>query len=116
MSITTVSQVTQQQLTSTAPSRGATVARHALVGGAIGAVAAAGLSFTALPFIGALSAPLAAAIGGAAGLVVGGIVGLFRSRGADQARNAAAVVQVPPPPSTSTSSLPPAPPVPPTAR
>lgn len=75
----------------------ATIAKSALIGGALGAAGAAALSFTALPFIGALSAPFAAAIGGAAGLVVGGIVGFIRSRSAaPDAKHGAALI--PPPP------------------
>jgi NAD/NADP transhydrogenase beta subunit len=113
MSVATISTV-QQQLSSTSKpeSRGATVIRHAAIGGVIGAAAAAGLSFTALPFIGALSAPIAAAIGGAAGLLIGGLVGFLRSRGSgDVPRSAASAVQVPPPPAGSGSgSTPPLPP------
>ncbi len=96
MSVTTTSIVRQQVAHTTTPNRGATVAKHAIIGGALGAAAGAALSFTALPFIGALSAPIAAAIGGAAGLVIGGLVGFFKSRtSSDQAR--AGVGQVAPP-------------------
>lgn len=69
------------QVPTATPNRAASVAKHALVGGAIGAVGGAALTFTALPFVGTLGAPIAAAIGGAAGLLIGGAIGLFRSRG-----------------------------------
>lgn len=96
MSVTTVSTIQQGVSQSSSPSRFSTVAKHAVIGGAVGAAAGAALSFTALPFIGALSAPLAAAVGGVAGLVIGGIVGIFRSReSSDQAR--AGVGQIAPP-------------------
>lgn len=91
--------------------RVATIAKHAVIGGAIGAAGAAALSFTALPFIGALSAPIAAAIGGAAGLVIGGVVGFLRSRGAvDGVKGGAAHLpqMAPPAPSVGTGGLPPA--------
>lgn len=92
-------------------SRAGTIVRHAAIGGVIGAVGGAALSLTALPFIGALSAPLAAAIGGAAGLVIGGIVGIFRSRN-DGPRVGAGIIQAAPPaPGTSRGGLPPAPPL-----
>jgi hypothetical protein len=77
--------------------------KWAAVGGVAGAALGAGLSFTALPFIGALSAPIAAAIGGAAGIVVGAVAGLIRSR--VLASHQATV---------GAGQLPPAPPVPPT--
>lgn len=109
MSITTVTSI-KQGVTPT--SRASTIARHAIIGGALGAAAGAALSFTALPFIGVFSAPIAAAIGGAAGLVIGGIVGFVRSRGAsDGAHVGAGTLQTPPPPPTP-STLPPAPPLP----
>lgn len=110
MSVTTVSTVQQRINQTSTPSRGATIAKHALVGGALGAATGAALSFTALPFIGALSAPIAAAIGGAAGLVIGGLIGFFRTRSSsDQAK--AGVGQVaPPPPGTGSGANPPLPP------
>lgn len=95
-------------------SRFGTIAKHAAIGGAIGAVAGAALSLTALPFIGVLSAPLAAAIGGAAGIIVGGLIGFFKSRGgSDGARIGAATIQTAPPaPGTrSGGGLPTAPPL-----
>ena len=94
MSVAAVSTtVQQQQQQLAAPSTGAqpgsragTIIKSAAIGGVVGAAALAGLSFTALPFIGALSAPIAAAIGGVAGLAIGGIVGWLRSRsGGDDA-------------------------------
>lgn len=104
----------QQTPSTGGSSRLATVAKHAVIGGAVGAAGAAALSFTALPFIGPLSAPLAAAIGGAAGLVIGGIVGFIRSRGASEgAKGGAAQLpqMAPPAPPVGTGGLPPALPV-----
>jgi hypothetical protein len=102
----------QQHVSQVGPSnpRLATVAKHAAIGGVIGAALGAGLSLTALPFIGALSAPLAAAIGGAAGLVVGGIIGLLRSRNTGAQVGAGLVRIPPPPPGAGGTGLPPAPP------
>ncbi len=111
MSVANVSTIQQRVSQTSSPSRFSTVAKHAVIGGALGAAAGAALSFTALPFIGALSAPLAAAIGGVAGLVIGGIVGIFRSRpsGPEQAR--AGVGQVAPPaPGTGSGPSPQLPP------
>lgn len=90
----------------------ATVAKHAAIGGAVGAVAAAGLSFIGpIPIIGGMFAPIAAALGGVAGLVIGGIVGLLRSRSSkDDAKVGAGVVQAPPPPTSGVGSMPPPPP------
>lgn len=109
VSIASISQVHQSSASS---SRVATVAKHAVIGGAVGAAVAAGLSFTALPFIGALSAPLAAAIGGAAGIVVGGLIGLLRTRGShDGAKVGAATIQsAPPAPTRGAGATPPPPP------
>lgn len=101
----------QQTPSSGGSTRVATIARHALVGGAIGAAGAAALSLTTLPFIGAFTAPMAAAIGGAAGIVVGGLVGFFRSRGAAEgAKGGAAQLphMAPPAPPVGTGGLPPA--------
>lgn len=112
MSVNTVSTSIQQRVSQVGQptSRFGVVARHAAIGGVIGAALGAGLSFTALPFIGALSAPLAAAIGGAAGIVVGGIVGLLRSRNSGPTVGAG-LLQVPPPPPNTRGVLPPAPPL-----
>lgn len=110
MSIAQISNV-QHSLTLKAPeSTLSRTVKHAAVGGVIGAALGAGLSFTALPFIGALSAPLAAAIGGAAGIVVGSIVGLLRSRGQSVSQGVVGAGQLPsapPLPGTSGSGLPP---------
>jgi len=104
MSVTTVSTIHQSVAQTGSHARTSTIAKHALIGGAIGAAAGAGLSFTALPFIGALSAPIAAAIGGVAGLVIGGIVGFLRSRSSDEgARVGAGTLQKAPPLPTSGS-------------
>ena len=113
MSITTVS--TRQNPVAPplpASSRAATIGTHAIVGAALGAALGAGLSLTALPFIGVLSAPIAAAIGGAAGLVVGGLVGFVRSRSSgDGVRVGAGIIQAAPPlPTTGRGSNPPLPP------
>ena len=112
MSVSTINTSIQQRVAQVGgPSnRLGTVAKHAAIGGVIGAALGAGLSFTALPFIGALSAPLAAAIGGAAGIVVGGIVGLLRTRN-QGAHVGAGLVRVPPPPPNTGGVLPPAPPI-----
>lgn len=113
MSHITVTPVVGQLSTSrTESSTLSRVVRHAAIGGAVGAVAGGALSFTALPFIGALAAPIAAAIGGAAGVIVGGIVGFLRGRsGSGDARNGAGTVQVPPPPpTTGRGQMPPPPP------
>ncbi|MCB0880070.1 MAG: hypothetical protein KDC46_13950 [Thermoleophilia bacterium] len=118
MSVAAVSTTVQQQQLA-APSTGAqpgsragTIIKSAAIGGVVGAAALAGLSFTALPFIGALSAPIAAAIGGVAGLAIGGIVGWLRSRsGGDDAKVSAVAVgqaATPPAPGTSGAGLPPA--------
>jgi hypothetical protein len=113
MSISTATAIStvQHPVAQRGSDRTATIVRHAAIGGIAGAAIGAGLSFTALPFIGALSAPIAAAIGGAAGLLVGGLVGFLRSRGGTQdAKSAASGVsqQVPPPPGSTSSGLPPA--------
>ena len=112
MSVSAVATTVQQQVhTATAPSRTSSIVKHAAIGGVVGAAAAAGLSLTALPFIGALSAPIAAAIGGVAGLAIGGILGFLRSRsGGDDAKVAGVAVgqQAPPSPGTSSDGLPPA--------
>jgi hypothetical protein len=89
-----------------------TVVKSAAVGGVLGAALGAGLSFTALPFIGALSAPIGAAIGGAAGIVLGSIVGILRSHAGPQgAHGGAATIQAAPPAPVggtgATPSLPP---------
>jgi hypothetical protein len=112
MSVATIGTVQQLSRPSKPESRGATVVRHAAIGGVIGAAAAAGLSFTALPLIGGLWAPVAAAIGGAAGLLIGGLVGFVRSRSSgDAPRVAASAVQIPPPPSgAGAAGTPPLPP------
>lgn len=110
MSVTTVSTIQQRVSQTSTPSRFATVARHAVFGGAIGAAGGAALSFTALPFIGALSAPLAAAVGGVAGLMIGCIVGIFKSRSSsDQARLGVGQI-APPPPGTGSGPNPRVPP------
>ena len=88
-----------------------TMLRNAAVFGAIGAVAGAALSFTALPFVGALTAPIAAAIGGAAGVAFGIVKGIFQHR----RENDSPVGQLPLPPSTPPGSLIP-PPLPPGVR
>lgn len=98
---------------STQPSRASTIAKHAVIGGAIGAAVGGvvGLLGLPIPFIGAIGAPIAAAIGGAAGLAIGGLVGFLRSRSSvtDTKVVGTAVGQaVPPPPGTSGTSLPPA--------
>lgn len=96
------------------PSRASNVIKHAAVGAVAGAALGAGLSFTALPFIGLLQAPIAAAIGGVAGLVVGGIVGALRGGGGrrDTIVGSTMVNQVAPPaPGTGGGELPPRPPV-----
>jgi hypothetical protein len=110
MSVAAVSTV-QQSVSTSSPSRARTIAKHAAIGGVVGAALGAGLSFTALPFIGALSAPIAAAIGGAAGIVVGGLVGFLRSRSSHHEAAAAGIAvgqSAPPPPGTSGTGLPPA--------
>lgn len=91
-------------------SRFGAIARHAAIGGAVGAVAAAGLSFVGpVPIIGGMFAPMAAAIGGVAGLVVGGLIGLLRHTGgpAHFARVGAATIQAPPPVPPTGLQLPP---------
>jgi hypothetical protein len=101
----------QLSIAQTAPSRTSKIVRHAAIGGVVGAALGAGLSFTALPRIGGLVAPKAAAIMGAAGILVGGLVGFLRTRGgSDDAKVAGTSVgqQVPPPPGTAGSGLPPA--------
>lgn len=110
MSVTTVSTIQQARVVTQAPSRTQSIVRHAALGGVLGAALGAGLSFTALPFIGALTAPIAAAVGGAAGIVVGGLVGLLRSRsGSDHARSGA-IQLPPPPPGSGPAGAPPLPP------
>lgn len=49
----------------------------------VGAVAASALSLTALPVIGGMFLPFAIALGGAAGLVAGGIKHAISGRGSD---------------------------------
>jgi NAD/NADP transhydrogenase beta subunit len=102
----------QQSASTASPQRSDTIIRHAAIGGVVGAAAAAGLSFTALPFIGGVGAPIAAAIGGAVGIVVGGIIGLLRSGGSSEDARAAGVSVArqlpPPPPGTTGTGLPPA--------
>ncbi|MCW2926916.1 MAG: hypothetical protein JWM86_884 [Thermoleophilia bacterium] len=112
VSISNIRQTVSQQSGPTSTSRFATVAKHAVIGGALGAAAGAALSFTALPFIGAFSAPIAAAIGGAAGLVLGGLIGLLRTRGSsDGAHVGARMIQSPPPaPRNGAGNTPPPPP------
>lgn len=105
--ITTVSPSVQQA--TTPQSRIGSIARHAAIGGIAGAAAGAGLSLTALPFVGAMTAPLAAAVGGAAGIVVGGLVGFLRSRAASDGARVGAL-QLPPLPTTPTGQAPPPPP------
>ncbi|MCW2923041.1 MAG: hypothetical protein JWM98_445 [Thermoleophilia bacterium] len=117
MSITTVTGISQVRTSSTtppgSPSRFGTIAKTAAIGGVIGAVAAAGLSFIGpIPIIGGMFAPIAAAIGGAAGLVVGGLIGLLRSRGSSApsgAKVGASTIQAPPPVPTGTQLPPPLP-------
>jgi hypothetical protein len=105
-----VSTIQQRVTVEQQPTRAATVARHAVIGGAIGAAAGAALSFTALPIVGVLSAPLAAAIGGAAGIVVGGIVGIFRSRSSAEQSQVGAAQVAPPAPGTGSGPSPQLPP------
>ena len=103
MSITTVTTVSS-------PSRFDRVSNYSALGGLIGAGVGAGLSLTTLPFVGALTAPIAAAIGGAAGLVIGTVVGLLRTRSeaAHQTTAGAGQLGTPPPaPSHSGGQLPP---------
>ncbi|MCW2956105.1 MAG: hypothetical protein JWO69_974 [Thermoleophilia bacterium] len=103
--MSSIAQISTPQHTLTYKAPESTMSRtvkHAAIGGVIGAALGAGLSFTALPFIGALSAPLAAAIGGAAGIVVGAIVGLVRSR-TSVTQAAGGVGQLPLPPAKGTS-------------
>ncbi|MCW2949995.1 MAG: hypothetical protein JWN41_1008 [Thermoleophilia bacterium] len=104
MSITTITNVST-------PSRFDRVSNYAALGGLVGAAAGAGLSFTALPFIGALTAPVGAAIGGAAGLLVGTVIGLFRTRSSaamtQVVTGAGSLGSAPPLPNTSSSALPP---------
>ncbi|MCW2972345.1 MAG: hypothetical protein JWN72_618 [Thermoleophilia bacterium] len=103
MSITTVTTVST-------PSRFDRVSNYSALGGLIGAGVGAGLSLTALPFVGALTAPVAAAIGGAAGLVIGTVVGLFRTRNHSVAINqttAGAGQLGTPPPAPARTQLPP---------
>lgn len=114
MSVTTVTTASNfHQVPTTIPGSGSrfgTIARHAVIGGAIGAVAGAGLSFIGpVPIIGGMFAPIAAAIGGAAGIVVGGIIGLLRSQGnsAEGVRVGTATIQAAPPIPSRTSQLPP---------
>lgn len=107
MSITTITTVST-------PSRFDRVSNYSALGGLLGAAVGAGLSLTALPFVGALTAPIAAAIGGAAGLIIGTAVGLFRTRhsaGITQAASGSGQLGTPPPvPNTAAGMLPPAPP------
>lgn len=109
MSITNVSTTINQQVSTR--SRFDRVSNSAVAGGLIGAAIGAGLSFTALPFVGALTAPIAAAIGGAAGLVAGTIVGLVRTRSTSvqQAVAGSGSLGTPPPPPRSGTLPPPLP-------
>lgn len=110
MSVTTFSTIQQAHVVTQAPSRAQSVVRHAATGGVIGAALGAGLSLTALPFIGALAAPIAAAVGGAAGILVGGFVGLLRSRSAGDHGRAGAMQLPPPPAGSGPAGAPPLPP------
>lgn len=56
------------------------VLRNAALFGGIGAAAGFGLSFLSLPVIGQLSAPIAAIIGGALGVVTGAVKGMLDNR------------------------------------
>jgi hypothetical protein len=56
------------------------VVKNAAIFGAVGAAAGFGISFLTLPVIGQVSAPLAAAIGGVAGLAIGAIKGVLDNR------------------------------------
>ncbi|MBC7462420.1 MAG: hypothetical protein H7287_13770 [Thermoleophilia bacterium] len=103
MSITTVTTIST-------PSRFDRVSNYSALGGLIGAGVGAGLSLTALPFVGALTAPIAAAIGGAAGLVIGTVIGLFRTRSEAVHQSTAGAGQLgtpPPAPSNTGGQLPP---------
>jgi hypothetical protein len=112
MSATTVSTIQQRVSQVSHPaSRGGVILKHAAIGGVIGAALGAGLSFTALPFIGALSAPLAAAVGGVAGLLVGGLIGLLKTRNSGAHVGAGLITIPPPPPGAGSGGLPPAPPL-----
>jgi hypothetical protein len=75
-----VQQGPTQVLATSRPSLVTTVLKNAAIFGGIGAIAGAALSFTALPFIGVLSAPIAAAIGGAVGVLAGVVKGIFQHR------------------------------------
>ena len=68
-------QKTELPPTSTS-SRGATIAKHAGLGALAGL--AAGIGVSLLTKI--IPMPIAAAIGGAAGLLIGGLIGLLRTR------------------------------------
>ncbi len=110
MSVATVSTTQQPHVSQTSSSRFSKIAKHAVIGGAIGAASGAVLSSTALPFIGVLSAPIAAAISGVAGLVLGGIVGILRSRSSSDQGRAGAGQVAPPPPGTGSGPSPQLPP------
>lgn len=98
---------TIQQSGTTTPARSTTIFKHAAVGGVVGAAVGVGLSFTGLPLVGGLFAPIAAAIGGVAGLAIGGLVGFLRSRGGSDGAKAGVTQVIPPPPGTSSGTLPP---------
>jgi len=119
MSVSAMSTSIKQSVSQTsAPStsRGASassILKHAAIGGAIGAVALGALTFTTLPLIGGRFAPIAAAIGGAAGLLIGGLVGFLRGRSSsDDAKTGATLTMQtpPPPPGTGAGLNPPLPP------
>lgn len=83
------------------------IATHAGIGAAIGAAGAVALSFTALPIVGGAAAPIAAAIGGAAGLVVGGLIGFLRGRSSASQASTGVLQLAPPAPRVSAGGLPP---------
>lgn len=113
MSVTTVQHHVMPMSANT--NRTGSIAKHAVIGGAVGAVAGVGLSFIGpLPIIGGMFAPIAAAIGGAAGLVVGGLVGFLRTRGSggsEGVRVGTNTLQTAPPlPSNTSGAVPQLPP------
>ena len=69
----------QKTVLPTTPSRGSTILKSALIGGAAGA--AAGIGVSLLTKI--VPMPIAAAIGGVAGLALGALVGVLRTRNQD---------------------------------
>lgn len=56
------------------------IVKSAALFGAVGAAAGFGISFLTLPVVGQLGAPIAAAIGGAAGILAGAVKGIVDNR------------------------------------